>query len=189
MHELNVAGLPAEDQVARVKDVVKFIGSLVLTHYRNTIKAKIQSSTENEDTRNIANLTHVLIAKTPVQPTLQHYIRFAFLRWIAKEYKDTPEDQWWVQVDNSLEMLRKNCKTEVELSQAFIDNYNDDKAAYGDPADTPHRVIMPNNVTPFLHTIGSYARKVQGKTVVKGKGKKRPRVEDENASESEKENE
>ena len=100
MQSLNVSGLPAENEVVRVKELLSAIGS-ALTTFRNTMKTKVSNVTptpaslfpsshhfasqialsiqDGNKLRNIADLAHDLIRNTSVTAMLQLYIRLAFL--------------------------------------------------------------------------------------------------------------
>lgn len=165
MRSLNVGDMPPDKEVARLdllrKLIVKF-----LTDCHNALKEKIKNSLAvDSPMRNIADLTHAVISNTPIQPTLQHYMRMAFLRWYYVKYANKVQDDgWWLKVDESLENFCTELKDELKISQAFNSLYQKDKLEYGDPADSSHQVTEPKDVVSWQSTVNDQAAQIQGKT-------------------------
>ncbi|PPQ75334.1 hypothetical protein CVT26_015187 [Gymnopilus dilepis] len=180
MGELNVHNLPDQSDSARVKKVLSEIGR-VLTIYRSAMKNKLKASLEvDSSTKNIADLTHALIGDTPVQPTLDHYIRFAFLRdCLAGDAsaEDAPataasDDQFWLMVDNTIEELRKACKTEKEIKDIFLLTFEEDKSKYGAPETSGRKAVEQQALPQWQKVVAKCVKGVLGvKTAKKRKTK------------------
>ncbi|KDR74878.1 hypothetical protein GALMADRAFT_249787 [Galerina marginata CBS 339.88] len=163
MQDLNVHSLPETNEVAQVRKVVQEIQT-ALTNFRSVIKSKLKASLPvGSLTRNIGDLAHAIIGNNPIQVTLQHYIRFAFLRWAVE---DTPtnvsDDDFWVTVDATINDIRTSCKTEAAIARCLTHKYEEDKLKYGDPAETAHVVSEPKDVQAWQTTVARHAGNVQG---------------------------
>ncbi|KAF9470193.1 hypothetical protein BDN70DRAFT_902312 [Pholiota conissans] len=144
MVDLNVGGLPPAKNHLQIAEVISLI------------KLKIQASlttptNKAANTCNVADLTHSLISNTQIVPTLQLWMRMAFLRSQAADA--------------------------TALSKSFNALYEADKKKYGDPASTRHNLVQPRDILGWLRTIDAHAFKV--KAPVAGGVRKRKRQEDE----------
>ncbi|KIK02141.1 hypothetical protein K443DRAFT_131972 [Laccaria amethystina LaAM-08-1] len=165
MRDLKVDDMPPIKEVARLNLLCKLIDKF-LTDCHNAVKEKIKNSLSvDSPTCNIADLTHAVISNTPVQPTLQLYMRMAFLRWCYVQYAHiVPDDGWWLMVDETIENFRTKLKDEYKISQTFNNLYQKDKLEYGNPADSSHQVIKPKDIVSWQSTVNMQAAQVQGKT-------------------------
>ncbi|KAF8237495.1 hypothetical protein L208DRAFT_1375570 [Tricholoma matsutake] len=93
-------------------------------------------------TYNIAELTQAVLKKTSVPPTLQLYMHLAVLCWHFLQYPDT-----------------------------FNNIYNEDKAKFGDPANTSHQATDLKHVPDWIVVVNNHASKVLGGQTKKKKGK------------------
>ncbi|KAJ3509006.1 hypothetical protein NLJ89_g5451 [Agrocybe chaxingu] len=179
MREHKVNDLPSEKRRRETSDILSTIGK-TLTQCRNVTKAKIIASLDrekkgaDEGIRNIADLTAAIIGTTDVNPTLQLYMRVAFLRWIAINYPKV-EDKYWDRVDLVLFQYRTSGKTALELTGTFNKMYRDDIAMFGNPADTHHKVTAPKDVADWLLNVDRFAATVVA-DIAPPQGKKRKRT-------------
>lgn len=102
-------------------------------HLYPQIQASLSEPTSGKapDLRNIADLTHSLVSNSPAVPTLQLYMRIAFLvsfrlvcfhvlhcdcnaqRWHLATY---PDVDYWTKVDETLARWRKS-RTAVQITE------------------------------------------------------------------------
>ncbi|KAF8179171.1 hypothetical protein BJ912DRAFT_646907 [Pholiota molesta] len=162
MEDLNVADLPPEKGVLQVNEVLSSISNQ-LTSFRAVIKQKIQASLgapndKAAPTRNVADLTHALIAHTAVPPTLQLWMRVAFLRHCLVT---CPTADYWMAVDETLARARARSADSIELSNAFGRVYAEDVRQYGDPATTRHASVPLESRPGWLRTIDGHAMEVK----------------------------
>ncbi|KAF8226130.1 hypothetical protein L208DRAFT_1380339 [Tricholoma matsutake] len=123
-------------------------------------------------TRNIAELAQAILKKTTVPPTLQLYIHLAVVRWHFLKYPDLVcDDDFWQQVDETLEVWRTACKDKATLTAAFNGIYSEDKNKFGNPASTKHQPTDLKNVPDWIVAVNNHASKVLGGQVKKKKGK------------------
>ncbi|PPQ96976.1 hypothetical protein CVT26_006432 [Gymnopilus dilepis] len=166
MGELNVHNLPDQSDSARVKKVLSEIGR-VLTIYRSAMKNKLKASLElDSSTKNIADLTHALIGDTP---------RDCLAGDTSAE--DAPataasDDQFWLMVDNTIEELRKACKTEKEIKDIFLLTYEEDKVKYGFPEVSGRKAVEQQALPQWQKVVAKCVKGVLGvKTAKKRKTK------------------
>ncbi|KAJ6615573.1 hypothetical protein B0H10DRAFT_2255722 [Mycena sp. CBHHK59/15] len=144
MREANILDLPPEEETANVDLVLARIRTKA-THYRNIVKAAIQTSLEpKSDLENIANLTDKVLHGTSVKATLQFYVRLAFIRWVMVEYPWLSEETFWLQVDEVIKTNSKKCTTKAELDVFYNLIYQQDIADHDDPANSPHQTAEFN---------------------------------------------
>ncbi|PPR01374.1 hypothetical protein CVT26_015423 [Gymnopilus dilepis] len=144
--ELN---LPDQSDNARVKKVLSEVGR-VLTIYRSAMKNKLMASLEVD--ASTKDLTHALIVDTPVQPTLDHYIRFVFLRDCLAG----------VMVDSTIEELCRACKTEQEIKDVFLLTFEEDKTKYGHPEDSGRKAVEQQVLPQWQKVVAKCVRGVLG---------------------------
>ncbi|KAJ6600336.1 hypothetical protein DFH09DRAFT_901390 [Mycena vulgaris] len=181
MRELHILELPNAKDVAHTDIVLKAIGGK-LTYFRNVIKTKVRlepRSRTRQQRCNIAELTHAIISnlKCGIQPTLQLYMRIAFLRFCVVSYGALSDEAFWPKVDEVMDTWRRAIGTEVEISQVLTDVYEDDKRKYGKPQDTNHTSVDISLLPPWQKTLANHAAKVQRDTSKETTGKKRGYVE------------
>ncbi|TFK65724.1 hypothetical protein BDN72DRAFT_900422 [Pluteus cervinus] len=167
LRELSVPNLPSENQPLQVSAVISVISD-ELTSIRNFIKTKIKESVvPGSEMRNIADLTHTLLSGASIRPTLQHYIRFAFLR---EHVVTHTVGDFWTAVDRVISDWAKKATTTAELTGYYNNCYQDDKKLYGDPAMSIHQPGDTSVVEEWRKTVDRHAAAIQS-----GSGRKRKR--------------
>ncbi|KAF8224021.1 hypothetical protein L208DRAFT_1381219 [Tricholoma matsutake] len=151
------------------RDAKKLEASQGLSHDLKSVLINIMvlwkindSMAINSPTRNIAELTQAVLKKTTVPPMLQVYIHLAVLFWHFIQY---PE---WMKLLNYGNHL------------TFNNIYNEDKAKFGNPANTSHQATDPKHVPDWIIAVNNHASKVLGGQAKrkKGKGLKRKQGDD-----------
>ncbi|KII84494.1 hypothetical protein PLICRDRAFT_179322 [Plicaturopsis crispa FD-325 SS-3] len=173
LREINLAELPPDSEPGRTKLVLEIVTNQ-LTSFRNIIKSKVtESISPGCKFRNLAALAHAVVGPTMVKPTLQLYIRLAFIRWHVVNYPKI-EEEFWPKVDETLQKWRTDFTTRTELDSAFNQLYNADKVEYGDPALSEFSVIEARNVPDWQVTLSTHAKRV----IAPSKSRKRRRGND-----------
>lgn len=94
---------------------------------------------DNSDSgkENVADLAVAVIGRTGIKPTVQLYMRLAFLvsqmiiiphpstnkdlvflqRWMYEDNADVKDEDWWVLVDQQLDDWRTKARNERDLSE------------------------------------------------------------------------
>jgi hypothetical protein len=100
---------------------------------------QIKDSVDNPDSGkdNVADLAVAVIGRTGIKPTVQVYMRLAFLvsqavvftvcrlikvvlflqRWMYEDNADVKDEDWWVLVDQQLDEWRTKAHSERDLSE------------------------------------------------------------------------
>ncbi|KAJ7198299.1 hypothetical protein GGX14DRAFT_573537 [Mycena pura] len=162
MREESVKGLPNEKDVGHNNIVLRALRDK-LTYFRNILKSKIKQSLKNgSSTRNIASLTNAIISKLDgIEPTLQLYMRIAYLRFCMINYGDLSDDAFWIKADQTLHAWQRAADTQTELSQILSHVYHEDTAMYGKPEDTEYTTVDLSSLAAWQVTLGRHAAKVQ----------------------------
>ncbi|KAF9541559.1 hypothetical protein CPC08DRAFT_650501 [Agrocybe pediades] len=173
MRDVNTRDLPAESQVMECSEVLTTIGA-ALTGFRNVMKTKIRASLspDNQDTRNVADLTDALISNVGLNHTLQLYMRVAVLRWVAESYPQAVE-KYWEKVDEVLETWRKDAANQQHLISCFNRVYEQDILKYGKPSDTTYTVHASNSAHAWVQQIDRYATQVSSAPGVRANKRRR----------------
>ncbi|KAJ7677821.1 hypothetical protein DFH06DRAFT_1465695 [Mycena polygramma] len=139
MRESRVKNLPPDGETAQC-DLVLSKTRDKGTHFRNILKtAVVTSAAPGSETANVAALANKLLQQSKIKPTLQFYVRLAFIRWVWRSYPWVPDDFFWMMVDQCIEKNSRNCSTKEELDALYNSVYQTDIELYGDPATTPHQ--------------------------------------------------
>ncbi|PBK83241.1 hypothetical protein ARMGADRAFT_1038038 [Armillaria gallica] len=151
MRELQVQGLPPDNEPSRVTQVLSKIQAK-LTQFRSVLKEKVMQSQTSKGTnfKNIGDLAGVLIKNTKIPRTQELYMRLAFLRFLLSSESGinlTDEEKFWVNVDNTLEHSLNHC-------------YVEDKKKYGEPLGEGHQTLHLDNAAPWIKTINKNAKSV-----------------------------
>ncbi|KAJ7060119.1 hypothetical protein C8F01DRAFT_1294574 [Mycena amicta] len=141
MRESYPSMLPAADDQLRMPVVVTCINNK-LTYHRNIIKSKLKTSCEKG--HDVAELAYSLVGKTitACKPTLQVYLRAAFLRFLYTHYGQLEGDLFWLKADTVLAEMRAQGATKLTKI------YTDDKNKYGDPANNPTHTVADVSTLP-----------------------------------------
>ncbi|KZP29459.1 hypothetical protein FIBSPDRAFT_815986 [Athelia psychrophila] len=160
MRELEIAEIPPTKETGQVKILITSISS-TLTGQRNVLKTKISDSLKPESpTRNIAALANAVIGKSRIKPTLQLYIRLAFIRFHVVNYPSIEDENFWIRVDQTMEDWRSASLTAVEITQAYNNMYSADKELYGDPATSSFRVTDISLLEGWQLVMNTYSSSV-----------------------------
>ncbi|KAH6905395.1 hypothetical protein BKA70DRAFT_1292980 [Coprinopsis sp. MPI-PUGE-AT-0042] len=199
MRDLKVNGLPPSQQPSQIQVITSAVNS-EFTYFRSTMKSKIIASLEpNSQTGNIANLTANLLSTTTIRPTLQLYLRVAFLRWayLDAEKHETESgapatEIYWEWVDKALLENLAEFPSKREMTEALNGIYKSDIKRWGSPALTHHQTVEPKDVEAWLSSVDAAAAKtLPGKVSKKKRAsaansrpKKRARTSSENEEEA-----
>ncbi|KAJ7756799.1 hypothetical protein DFH07DRAFT_773025 [Mycena maculata] len=152
MRERHVADLPEEDDIVAVNLLLASIWSKG-TSQRNIYKTNVKKSMESRSTfRNVAVLSHRLIKGYQAYGS-------ALPCWCLKQYPELNDEDFWPKVDETIAMFRKD-QTQEQIDICFNTIYEDDKAAYGDPATADHKTV-DDAIPDWQKTLRKHANKVQ----------------------------
>ncbi|TRM61675.1 hypothetical protein BD626DRAFT_537861 [Schizophyllum amplum] len=156
--------LPMDEDQPNVKIVKKHIGT-ALTLFRSTIKTKLSACLDrnNKASENIADVCAAICSPVNVQPTLAMLIRFAFIRWHARQYKDheyVSGAGFWPKVDHTLRTWAVTFKTKLELDRAFTELYNEDKQKFDGPEKSSVHVQAPHQIPEWVAQIHNAVKAV-----------------------------
>ncbi|KAI5888158.1 uncharacterized protein SCHCODRAFT_01174222 [Schizophyllum commune H4-8] len=134
-----------------------------LTTFRSQIKAKVFHSLDHSCAyHNVADLTASIIqSENAARPTVQMFMRFAFLRWHAENYAD--HSDWWQAVDDTL-LEYKRTLSQPELEVTFNRHYQDDVGSPHDPTNAKHpirssvRAVEPSSIPRWIQQIFDLAK-------------------------------
>ncbi|KAJ7616791.1 hypothetical protein DFH06DRAFT_1012734 [Mycena polygramma] len=146
MRESSVKNLPPDEETAQCEMVLSKSRDKG-TQFRNILKTAIIASTApGSETANVAALANKLLQHSKIKPTLQFYVRLAFIRWVMRSYPWVSEELFWMMVDQCIEKNSRKCTTKEELDAYVLYNlvYQGDIELYGDPATTPHQTVEFN---------------------------------------------
>ncbi|EIW79567.1 hypothetical protein CONPUDRAFT_154965 [Coniophora puteana RWD-64-598 SS2] len=156
MRELNVPDLPLPHEISKLRVVETCIRN-TLNAVRCSLKGQVEKSLEpGATTQNVAELTMAALGTSRIKATLQHYMRFAFLRWVSTSYPDASE-QYWIKVDEKLLFARSKYQSATDLSAFFTAIYNNDVQKHGNPTSTHHTVVAPNKISEFQSVLNRHA--------------------------------
>ncbi|KIM72049.1 hypothetical protein PILCRDRAFT_16488 [Piloderma croceum F 1598] len=141
--ELSIASLPPNKEAAQCKQVAAQIGKH-LTTARNALKTQIKASVKDET--NLAVLASAIIGKSDIKPTVQLYMRLAFLRWHMLNFPNLPAEDWWFKVDDTLVKWRTKWTSEVQITNDFPQGRACN--SYGPGADLS--VVLGDKYSPLL---------------------------------------
>ncbi|KAL0954399.1 hypothetical protein HGRIS_003383 [Hohenbuehelia grisea] len=169
--------LPAADEFGKMEAVKSIVGQCLID-FQSFIKAQLfESCTADSDIHNVGDLTLTLIQSTQLQPTLQLFIRVAFLRWHVTQYPKLAENSWWPRVDTTLDNLRTTFRTEADINNQLLIKYQNDKKQYGDPASSACRPVAVANISVWQRTIGLHAARCEKGQAGSVKRRKRKNTE------------